>query len=193
MNPFEAYVKYLAYKMHFKSAGYDYIKYNGKVKADGKSFDTRNDKYMFHKLSKIDDLDNYLIANLTEKPDIWVGNLFSEQSRNLYLDMIRRQQSITYLFETDLNKIDSLQDDIKSIDGKHPIVLKMYKQGLLIPETLIALDRLMGIFNYWDNKIQETYLWPSIRLKLTKYGRFVQLDEKKLKGILKSSINSVGT
>ena len=193
MNPFEAYVKYLAYKMHFKSAGYDYIKYNGKVKADSKSFDMRKDKYMFHKLSKIDDLDNFLIANLMEQPDIWVGNLFTDKSRNLHLDMVRRQQSISYLFETDLNKVESLQDDVKSTDGKHPQLLKMYKQGLISPETLIALDQMMGIFTYWDNKIQETYLWPSIKLKLSKYGRFVHFDQKKLQNILKSCINSVGT
>jgi hypothetical protein len=189
MTPFEAYTKYLAYKLHFSSPTYDYFKYNGKTGAKSVTFETRKDKYQFYKLSKIDDLDNYLVANLMDKPDVWVGELLSEKSQLKYSEMIKRHQSLGYQFQTELNKLDSIPDSIKCQDGKHPPMLKMYKQGLLSPETLVVMNRLMGIFKYWDNKIDETYLWPSIKLKLNKYDPFLRFDEQKFEKILKDCIN----
>ena len=52
VEPYDAYVKYLAMKSHFTDKKYDYIKYNGKVKAWRTTFETRRDKYFFYKLSK---------------------------------------------------------------------------------------------------------------------------------------------
>ena len=53
---FDAYKTYLAIKQHFTS-GYDYFKYNGKVKAKIESFLKRKDKFFFRKLQKRYDKD----------------------------------------------------------------------------------------------------------------------------------------
>ena len=39
MEPFEAYQKYLALKLHFDSESYDYFKYRGKTNAKRDKFD----------------------------------------------------------------------------------------------------------------------------------------------------------
>ena len=44
---YDAYTLYLGIKLHFYSNDYDFVKYNGKVKADIKSFLKRNDTYPF--------------------------------------------------------------------------------------------------------------------------------------------------
>ena len=43
VEPYEAYVKYLALKSHFSDLNYDFFKYNGKVKAWRSTFDVRKD------------------------------------------------------------------------------------------------------------------------------------------------------
>jgi len=45
MEPFDAYKKFQALKLHFTSDSYDYFKYNGSVKVNKISFETKNDKY----------------------------------------------------------------------------------------------------------------------------------------------------
>lgn len=187
MTPFEAYVKYLAYKMHFTRENYDIIKYNGKVKADAGSFDTRNDKFMFHKLSKIKDLDNFLISNLVEDPKMWVGNLFEDKSKNAYLQYMKRQQSLSYTFKNDLQKLDDNFDlNFKPNEGQHPKLLKLYRQSEISLETLIILDEILGYNQLWDRRIQDPIIWPTVRLKMQKLKPFVIFDRKKMIEIVKS-------
>ena len=71
VEPYDAYVKYLALKSHFSQKNYDYIKYNGKVKAWRTTFETRKDKYFFYKLSKMKDPVEFLIANFIDNDDFY--------------------------------------------------------------------------------------------------------------------------
>ena len=50
---FDAYRLYLGIKLHFNTENYDFVKYNGKVKADLPSFLKRKDKFHFAKLSDL--------------------------------------------------------------------------------------------------------------------------------------------
>ena len=49
---YDSYQLYLGIKLHFYSEDYDFVKYNGKVKADINSFLKRKDKFQFGKLFK---------------------------------------------------------------------------------------------------------------------------------------------
>ena len=51
MTGFEVYKMYLSLKQHFTKPDYDYYKYNGKVRANEKSFEQRQDRYFFKKLA----------------------------------------------------------------------------------------------------------------------------------------------
>ena len=73
MTPFEAFKMYIAVKQHFSVSSYDYFKYNGKSRVSQNTFDTRKDKYSFYKLSKQENVLDFLVANLYETPNMWVG------------------------------------------------------------------------------------------------------------------------
>ena len=96
---YDAYTLYLGIKLHFINEEYNFIKYNGKVKADIKSFLKRKDKYHFAKLYKTykDDLQDFYIANLSVR-DQWAGDLLNEDADRVYKDWKKRNQKLSYLF-----------------------------------------------------------------------------------------------
>jgi hypothetical protein len=186
MTGFEAYKMYLGIKSHFDPPkNYSYIKYSGKVNANPITFEKRKDRYYFEKLSKKDDLLNFLLANFLEG-DIWVRDLFDADSENRYVQWQRRKQSLTYNFEKELTGIST---EFKSYfiveNGQHPKLLKEFRQGNISIETLTILNDLMNFFPYWDKKITDTILWPKTRDRCLKYSEFINYDKSKMKKIVK--------
>ena len=84
---FDSYQLYLAVKLHFNSKDYDFVQYNGKVKADLNSFIKRKDKYHFGKLSRLykEELQDFYVANLSQK-DMWVGDLLENESKKVFTE-----------------------------------------------------------------------------------------------------------
>ena len=125
---YDAYTLYLGIKLHFYSEDYNFIRYNGKVKADINSFLKRKDKYHFGKLFKTykQDLQDFYIANLLLK-DQWVGDLLENESDKVYKDWKKRNQKLSYLFETEVNDSLTAAKDINKLiqvkGGQHPILL----------------------------------------------------------------------
>ena len=100
MMPFDCYKIYLALKNHFTRDSYDYHKYNGKVKVNETSYETRRDKYFFMKLAKKKDIENYLLAQFVEGgKDFYVGNINASQPDEVYMSWKKRQESLTYRFK----------------------------------------------------------------------------------------------
>ena len=112
VDPYDAYVKYLALKSHFSDPKYDFIKYNGKVKAWRTTFETRKDKYFFYKLSKKKDPVEFLIANFVDNDDFYIGDIREDRANQVYMDFKKRQQALSYTFKSDLSK---LKEDFKEI------------------------------------------------------------------------------
>jgi len=186
MEPFEAYKKYLALKQHFHKDGYDYFKYNGKVNAKATSFEVRKDKYMFYKLSKKKDVEGYLISNFIEDDDKWIGDMLSSESEKVYTEWLKRQQSITYIFENDIAKLkDDLNENIMTKHGEYPHMLKLFLTKEICIETIIISNEILNFFNHWRNKIEDTVIWPDLHKKCLKYKSFVKYDREKCVQILK--------
>lgn len=191
MSPFEAYRTYLALKQHFTQKGYDYFKYNGKVNVRADNFDTRKDKYQFYKLSKHKDPINFLVANFISGDVRWVGDLLSDEAEAEYSNWLKRQQSITYNFTNDLNKLlTNFEDNLIVKDGQHPYLLKQFRRGDVAIETMVILNDLVNFFPYWDKSIDDTVLWPDLRMRVVKYKPFVQYDENKCKKALADRFDS---
>jgi len=187
MEAVEAYKLFIALKNHFSKPKYDYFLYNGKTRASKTSFETRKDKYMYHKLAKKDDPVNFIVANFVKYGyNIWVGDLVAESKyTDTYLEWKRRNESISYIFEQDLDKLlPSFDDSIKVIDGQYPKLLKLFLQNKINIETLIILDKACGIFRYWDSKLDGDLVWEEVRLKCKKYAPFVPYDIFKMKKII---------
>ena len=84
---YDAYTLYLGIKLHFYSTDYNFVKYNGKVKADINSFVKRKDKYHFGKLYKKykQNLQDFYIANLSVY-DLWAGDLLENECEKRYME-----------------------------------------------------------------------------------------------------------
>lgn len=187
MNGFQTYKMYVALKNHFTSSTYDYFRYNGKTRASIKTYEARKDKYFFEKLARKRDVQDFILANIIEQgPSVWVGDLASEQqAEENYRHWVKRQQSITYMFTNEIDKLELPYDqNIIVVDGQHPPLLKHVIQEDISIETLIILNDLCSFTRHWNKKIEEKVIWPSLYAKCKKYRPFLKFDREKLKQIV---------
>jgi hypothetical protein len=190
MTPFEAYKQYLAVKQHFTLPSYDYFKYNGKVRANESSFESRKDKYMFYKLSKREELHEFLVANLSEFPNIWVGDLVSDQCDLTYKKFLLRKESLTYLFKNDIdNLLEDFDSNFKVEDGEYPHLLKLLIRQKINKETFIIINDCVSFFASWNKKILDPVLWPTIAMNCNKLRPFLNIEKDKYCVILKEKFS----
>jgi hypothetical protein len=144
MSPFECYQHYLSLKSHFTNPKYDFFKYGGKSRATITSFNKRKDKYWFEKSSrKYSDKEivDYFLANFlaADNPqNVWIGEIINSGERT-YVEWMKRQQSLTYLFKEQSEQLLSetkLEDAFNCSKG-HPPVLKKFLSGKIGIETLV--------------------------------------------------------
>lgn len=182
MSALECYQEYLALKNHFSKPSYDYFKYNGKVKVNAKTFDTRKDKLFFQKLAKHPDVHNFLIANFSENEKTWIKELaYSEVAEKIYKDWSKRQQSLSYVFKQDLSKLDPvLKNNFICKEGEHPLLLKLYLGKDISLETLCLLLEFSGVKQKWDSKMEYDLVWESLKTKIEKYTPFIKYDKDKI-------------
>ena len=186
MSAFECYKEYLALKNHFTKPGYDYFKYNGKLKANPDSFNTRKDKLFFQKLAKHPDVHNFLVANLSDNEKYWIRELaYSEEAEKRYKQWLKRQQSLTYVFKQQLGKLDSdFNQNFVVKDNEHPLLLKLFLGNDIDLETMCILLDLTGAKNHWDSKMKYDMVYDSVKLKIEKYTPFIRYDKEKIRKIV---------
>ena len=190
VDPYDAYVKYLALKSHFSDPKYDFIKYNGKVKAWRTTFETRKDKYFFYKLSKKKDPVEFLIANFVDNDDFYIGDIREDRANQVYMDFKKRQQALSYTFKSDLSKLkEDFNNNIIVPENEHPYLLRLYMRKDICIETLTLIDRCVKMFSYWDKELDGDIMWPSIKLKAQKYSPFLNVDINKYREIILSTFN----
>ena len=182
---FDSYQLYLGIKLHFNSESYDFIKYNGKVKADLPSFLKRNDRFHFGKLSRLykGELLDFYVANLSLK-DKWVGDLLDNESKKVYLDWKKRNQKLTYQFEQDVMKLlekKTIQEVLTVKNGQHPHLLKQFLGKKISLETMCILDEITEYSKKWNELISETLIYPETINKINKYKSFISFDKNTYK------------
>lgn len=184
MDAYEAYQKFLAIKLHFKDENYDYFKYHGKVRTNRSKFETRNDKYFYHKLSKKPKIELFLATNLKDNPDMWIGKIFDEEYQRKFVETEKRLQSLEYLFKLDMEKFNSLNDALVVNDGNYPKLLNAFNRNEIMPETMAIVNGVLNVFDYWDSAIDDTIIWPRTKQKLLKYSKFFSYDKNKYNDLL---------
>ena len=185
---YDAYTLYLGIKLHFYSNDYDFVKYNGKVKADIKSFLKRKDKYHFGKLFRTykHELQDFYIANLSKK-DLWAGDLLSDECVKVYKEWKKNNQKLSYLFETEVNDLlrkKNIQKVLEVKNGQHPILLKEFMAKKVSLETICIMDEIIEFTKDWDRLISERIIYPGIHVKINKYKSFVEFNRVKYKSLL---------
>ena len=194
MNSYETYKLYLAIKLHFTTDNYDFFKHNAKVNSSLNSFLKRNDRFFFHKIGRKygEETVDYFVANLIQNPKGWVGE-FNEQ---VFMDWKKTQQSISYVFRTDMETLIRTESiDSSNFDslfyckhGQHPLLLKRFLSGEIHLETMVILNRIFDYVSQFDKDIKETFVWPDKRKLIIKYDSFVQIDVQKCKSYLKNML-----
>ena len=195
VTPFEVYQKYLSLKQHFNREEYDYFKFKGRVRANESSFEKRKDRHHFVRLSKIykdEELTKFLVSNFVKTKDMWVGNITSPVGRDNYIAWKAKIQSLPYVFE---NEIESLFDENEKFniifdveDGQHPPMLRYVFGEEVSLETFIILDSILHFIPDFNEKIQETVIWPDLYSMCIKYEPFLNVKKQKYVDILKKQV-----
>lgn len=186
MSAFECYKEYLALKNHFTKPSYDYFKYNGKSNAKVDFFNSRKDRLWFQKLAKHPDVHNFLVANFAKNEKAWIKELaYSEEAEKVYKDWLKKQQSLTYVFKSDLKHLSSNFNDNFLIDkvSPHPLLLRRYMGDYVSLETVCILLELSKAKSYWDKKMEYDPVYQEIKKKLEKYTPFLKYDKDKIQKI----------
>jgi len=180
MSAFEAYKEYVALKNHFTKIDYDYHRYNGKLRLKIDSFNKRKDKIFFEKIAKKVNVHEFLIANFVLNPKLWIRDLaYSKTAEDTYQSWKKRQQSLTYNFKNDLNKI---KDEPK--DHHHPAAIRLFLGNEISLESLCLFVALTGTLKRWDERLIYDPVWEDLRLRITKYTPFLKYDTEKLRKIV---------
>lgn len=185
-DSFNAYVKFLAIKKHFTTDNYDYFKYNGKVRANYETFMSRNDAYSFAKLSKKDDVQGLILANILINKNIWVRELLDSEGEARYMNWRKRIESLTYTFKSELAHLDDeYKQNFISRDGQHPLLMTLLLQRKISLETFTILSFMANIFSYWSEKVVDKHVACDIINKSKKYKPFLEYDPNRFKTIVK--------
>jgi hypothetical protein len=194
-DPFESYKLYNALKLHFETDGYDAIKYHFKTSVKPTSFFKRKDKFFFAKLAKTyeKELKEFYIANF--KNDVkYVGDMLNEGGEKYYRDHKKVMESLTYQFQTDINKLNDMDVTFDSLleaeDNNHPLIIKLWMQEEILLETVVILDSILGFVERENKKITDTIIWPDIYRKIMKYKPFVKFDRNKCLNLLKETFTN---
>jgi len=191
-DPFESYKLYNALKLHFETDGYDAIKYHFKTSVKPTSFFKRKDKFFFAKLAKTyeSELKDFYIANF--KNDVkYVGDMLNEGGEKYYRDHKKIMESLTYQFQTDINKLYDMDISFDELlvaeENNHPLIIKLWMQEEILLETIVILDSIIGFVERENKKITDTIIWPDIYRKIMKYKPFVKFDRDKCLNLLKET------
>ena len=191
---YEAFTLYHGLKLHF-SGKYDFIKYNGKTNVNKDQFMLRKDKFSFYKLSrkyKREELFGFYISNFLINTNIWVGDLMQDEADQEYKKWLKTQQSLSYIFEQNLNHIFDLvempEELLKVVDGQYPLLYNEYLQGKVNLETIIILNDIMNFFPMWQKKVTDDIVFPDFITKSEKYKPFLNYDKAKFKSKIKEKI-----
>ena len=183
---------FMTLRLHFTSEKYDYFAYQGKsskIRVD--AFEKRNDIHFFKRLSDKRDTEGLIVSNIVYRDVTWIGDFLTEESEETHKKWLRYTHSLSY---NATQEIKSLTPDFKSFflvnKGQHPTLMKMHKRQQISLETLIILNDILGFFPYWEEKISDPIVWPSLRDKCGKYKPFLKYDYTKIKKLVKEIMSA---
>jgi ribosomal protein S17E len=186
MSAIECYREYVALKNHFTQPHYDYFKYNGKTRANGKNFEARNDKLFFMKVAKRPDAFNFMLANLVKNEKTWIKEMaYSPEAEQVYRDWVKRTESLMYSFKEELSKLnEDFDSNFRVVDQSHPHVVKLYLRNEVSLETLVILVDQVKCVSYWAKRFEYDPTMEEVLRKIQKYRPFLKYDSDKARKIL---------
>jgi hypothetical protein len=178
VSGFDAYVDFLALKKHFTS-NYDYKKYGGKLtRLKPETFEKRKDVHFFTKLGKRKDYHDFLLANLSRNPKLWITDIVGTESAEIrYIEWKKIVQSLSYIFE---QEIKCLPDDMyEGIQRYRPGLLNAFLFSDISLETLCILqDLTQEVIAPPNNPV-----WEEINEQVANYTPFLSYNKTQMRSI----------
>ena len=184
MDAFGVYKTYLGIKAHFTNPKYDYTIY-GSAKAKHSTFANRNDRYFFEKISKKyndTEIVNLFVANFLNSDSVWIGDFLTTQMEDAYTEWCRRNESIEYHYEQDVETIcnhlenhNKKFDDLFVCEQTHPEIFKMVMRKQITPETYVILDGFLNFNSSFDARLQHDAAYTNMSMRYKKYKAFVDV------------------
>lgn len=175
----------MAIRLHFTHEKYDVFEMNGRVTGSRAAFERRHDRGLFEKLADKFTTDRELIQFLVA--NFAYGNknvVYSVESDEYYRTWMRRKESRTREFQTDLDKIINHLEmnripaqQLYSIDTGMPELLNLYLGGHISIETMVILQNFDDYLSKWEPLIM---LWHDSFLVIRKCTGFIKYDKIKL-------------
>ena len=183
-----SYTLFHSLRLHFTSNQYDYFLYKGKTK--NVRMISSNVFNLFESLKKNykEDLFGFYVANLLEDPKIWVDDLFTDQSKCVFLDWKKRVQALTFNFKSDIISLNDEEPIKHWFRGENPFIFMKVLKSEINFESFCILHNLLWVNDKSDNNFGGNFLWKSLDFKSQKYYPFLQYDKEKILGILKETI-----
>lgn len=188
IKPFDLYVRYLAFKLHFSSPTYDFFTFNGKTRAKEDTFQKRNDRFYFEKAAKNYSTEEFtlrMVAAHQLNSSFWIKDIFSEECKKKYLYLKSFFEAFEPAFRKDLSELKKYCIvENKSFLSKKKIY-QFYLEGKISIITFFALDTALNIFDYLQEKMENDPLWIQTYEYLKKVRPFVvSLPQEKIVSIL---------
>lgn len=180
MDGFKAFKYYTSIKLHFTTKKFDVFKNKGHLKGTYEKFIQRNDKNLFEKAANLFPNDRDFILFVASNCMYGnIGCIYSSTLANvLYKTYIKRRQSITYVFETDLRYLE----DNNCLDDKK--IIFSYINNEITLETVVILNSLRGIVNTLEKEKATLPLLLDRELTIIKKAdKFVKYDKNKIQKI----------
>lgn len=171
---------YYSLRLHFNDERYDAIKYQFKIK---NKFIPNNYIYIFDKLDKKykKEILYFYVSNFIINPSIWINDLLLEESDDNYKKWLRKYESLTYHFKSDIldimNDYDNL-NEVLVIKDTYPILLTRVFQGKTSIETLLMLNSCLKFLGNWDKKLKDDITWSPFFFKCKRYYRFLRFNKE---------------
>ena len=186
MTGYEAYQYSNAVNMHF-NMNYDAFKYHFKTRVTEKTYWGRPDKYQLTKIGKRfknkEGIIGYFAAHQLAG-NKWSGDMIRDEQT--YIDYLKRVESLTYNFKTELQDLSEYTLDglLGTYKDNYPLIINKYLEETVSIETVCILNSITSFIEDADRKITETILWPDIYKKVTKYQPFLTINTDKFKKIV---------
>jgi hypothetical protein len=192
---FDYYTIWNAISSHFNKSSYDYFKYNGNIKVSKNAYESRKDRYFFEKASKkynTEDFKMFLVSNLSDPyiENNWIGQLLTAKHEIIYKKWKKRVESLSYNFKEEVQSLHDKESNFDSlftfVEGKHPLLFRLYSRQKVSLETLVILNELVKYTSLWkkNNDIVINDIIYMIERYSPFFWQFTRADVQKMRNIV---------